>query len=123
MLRVGDIREHQIRQAKRLRIIARNGVGYDNIDCEVCKELGVVVTNNPGTNAGVSALLWQRWVRGRGRLGTGCQEIDSHLLWSRYLCPLRCNVLGRLRYGPLLETVLCSAKAETQSDRIYRKPN
>ena len=37
--------------ADRLRIIARNGVGYDKVDLELCTERGVVVTNTPGAMA------------------------------------------------------------------------
>uniref|UniRef100_A0A7V3YN39 Hydroxyacid dehydrogenase n=1 Tax=Candidatus Caldatribacterium californiense TaxID=1454726 RepID=A0A7V3YN39_9BACT len=33
-----------------LRVIAKHGVGVDNIDLEAAKECGVVVTNAPGTN-------------------------------------------------------------------------
>lgn len=44
-----------IRSATKLKIIARNGTGYDAINIPACKETGVVVTNMPGGNAGVSA--------------------------------------------------------------------
>lgn len=54
MLRVGDIKAKQLALAPKLRIISRNGVGCDQIDLDGCKEKGVVVTNNPGGNAGVS---------------------------------------------------------------------
>ena len=37
--------------ADRLRIIARNGVGYDKVNLELCTERGVVVTNTPGAMA------------------------------------------------------------------------
>ena len=35
-------------QADRLKIIARNGVGYDAIDVEYCTRRNIVVTNTPG---------------------------------------------------------------------------
>ncbi len=35
-------------EATDLRIIARNGVGYDSIDLEYCTRRGIIVTNTPG---------------------------------------------------------------------------
>jgi len=35
-------------QANRLKIIARNGVGYDSIDVACCTARGIVLTNTPG---------------------------------------------------------------------------
>jgi len=40
-----------LENAKRLRVIARFGVGYDNIDVEAATERGIVVTYTPGANA------------------------------------------------------------------------
>lgn len=38
-------------KADRLRIIARNGVGYDRVDLEACTERGIMVANTPGVMA------------------------------------------------------------------------
>lgn len=38
-------------RAERLKVIARYGVGVDNVDLEACKEMGIVVTNTPGANS------------------------------------------------------------------------
>jgi len=35
-------------QADRLKIVARNGVGYDRVDLDYCTERGIVVTTTPG---------------------------------------------------------------------------
>jgi len=35
----------------RLMIVARHGVGYDNVDVKAATELGIVVTNTPGVNS------------------------------------------------------------------------
>jgi len=35
-------------QAERLKVIARNGVGYDAVDTDYCTERGIVLTNTPG---------------------------------------------------------------------------
>jgi D-3-phosphoglycerate dehydrogenase len=38
-------------QANKLRVISRYGVGCDNVDLEIAREMGIVVTNTPGANA------------------------------------------------------------------------
>lgn len=46
-----------LRNAKKLRVISRNGIGIDNVDCDTAKELGIVIKNAPGANAqGVAEL-------------------------------------------------------------------
>lgn len=40
-----------LKAADRLKVIARYGVGIDNVDLEVAKEKGIVVTNTPGANS------------------------------------------------------------------------
>ncbi len=39
--------ERVIEKAERLEIIARRGIGYDNIDLGACKRKGIIVTNTP----------------------------------------------------------------------------
>ena len=40
-----------LKSADRLKVIARYGVGVDQVDLGVCKEKGIVVTNTPGANS------------------------------------------------------------------------
>ena len=40
-----------IRRCKRLKVIARHGVGYDMVDCETATELGIAVLNTPEANS------------------------------------------------------------------------
>lgn len=40
-----------IRNSKRLKVIAKHGIGVDHIDVATAKELGIPVINTPGTNA------------------------------------------------------------------------
>lgn len=40
-----------LRSADRLKVIARYGVGVDNVDLTVAREKGIVVTNTPGANS------------------------------------------------------------------------
>ena len=40
-----------LESADRLKVIARYGVGVDNVDLESAKEKGIIVTNTPGANS------------------------------------------------------------------------
>lgn len=42
---------YTLEKADRLRIIARNGVGYDRVDLEACTERDIMVANTPGAMA------------------------------------------------------------------------
>ncbi len=46
-----------LERADRLVMIARNGVGFDRVDLELCTERGIVVTNTPGVMADAVADL------------------------------------------------------------------
>lgn len=46
-----EISREALELADRLKIIARYGVGVDNVDLEAAREKGVVVTNTPGANS------------------------------------------------------------------------
>lgn len=46
-----------IRAAERLKVIARYGVGVDNVDLDAARERGIVVTNTPGANSASVAEL------------------------------------------------------------------
>ena len=44
-----------LKRCPKLKIICKHGVGLDNIPVDACKELGVCVTNAPGTNSNAVA--------------------------------------------------------------------
>lgn len=46
-----DISAEVLDSTKRLRVISRYGVGYNNVDLAAAKENNIVVTNTPGANA------------------------------------------------------------------------
>jgi D-3-phosphoglycerate dehydrogenase len=46
-----------INAGKKLKVVARAGVGLDNIDVEHCKKKGIVVINTPGASANAVAEL------------------------------------------------------------------
>ncbi len=39
-----------LNSAAKLRVVARHGVGYDNIDLDAARDCGIAVTNTPGAN-------------------------------------------------------------------------
>ncbi|OGO19531.1 MAG: hypothetical protein A2Z14_06395 [Chloroflexi bacterium RBG_16_48_8] len=45
------IDRNALEAADKLKVIARYGVGVDNVDMEAAKEKGIVVTNTPGANS------------------------------------------------------------------------
>ena len=47
---VDEITKEVIRVGKNLKVIAKNGVGVDNIDLPAASKAGVYVVNAPGTN-------------------------------------------------------------------------
>jgi len=49
-LRGGHISAEMIAASPKLRIVARHGAGYDNVDFKAAEEHGVWVTNTPGAN-------------------------------------------------------------------------
>ena len=63
--------------APNLKIVVRAGAGYDNVDCAVAKERGVVVMNTPGQNSNAVAELAVAMMIFMSRNcftpGTGCE--------------------------------------------------
>jgi D-3-phosphoglycerate dehydrogenase len=51
LVRAAKITRRILENAKDLKIVARHGVGYDAVDLEAAKELGIWVTNTPEANA------------------------------------------------------------------------
>jgi len=47
---IAEVTEELIKQSNKLKIIARHGIGYDNIDVKTATEEGIFVTNTPGVN-------------------------------------------------------------------------
>ncbi len=51
LVRTATLTAQVLRAGRRLRVIARHGVGVDNIDLRAAAELGIAVTNAPESNA------------------------------------------------------------------------
>ena len=57
MVRGSKIREADLARAKKLKIISKQGVGYDNIDVAAAKQHGIPVVRTPGVNSEAVAEL------------------------------------------------------------------
>src|SRR5205085_1481914 len=88
--------------ADRLRLIARLGVGYDNIDVDACTEAGVLLTITPD---GVRRPMASGAMAFVLALAHRIPEKDEHVRaggWDRFAHPgvgLRGRTLGLLGYG------------------------
>ena len=51
IVRVATVNGATMRQCPRLKVVAKHGVGYDNIDVETATELGIAVVTTPGANS------------------------------------------------------------------------
>jgi D-3-phosphoglycerate dehydrogenase len=57
MVRMTPVRAADIARAKKLRIISKQGVGYDTVDVAAAKKHGIVVCRTPGVNSDAVAEL------------------------------------------------------------------
>ena len=51
ILRTAKVDEEVLAAGKKLRIVARHGAGYDNLDVKAAKEKGIITTYSPDTTA------------------------------------------------------------------------
>jgi D-3-phosphoglycerate dehydrogenase / 2-oxoglutarate reductase len=49
------VTEQLLQAAKRLKVVARAGVGVDNVDLKAATKLGIIVVNSPTGNTGAAA--------------------------------------------------------------------
>ena len=109
LLRTPPFTEDMIKASPKLKIIARHGVGTDNVDLEAAQKAGVVVTSTPGANSRavaehVFALMLalarnvteaDRRVRS-GRWGDGKPELTGFQLAGRTLGIVGFGDIGRM---------------------------
>lgn len=55
VVRLFPVRRGDLERARRLKVVAKHGVGVDNIDCEAATEKGIPVLYTPGGNANAVA--------------------------------------------------------------------
>jgi D-3-phosphoglycerate dehydrogenase / 2-oxoglutarate reductase len=79
-----DIDAHALNAADRLKVIARYGVGVDNVDLAVAREKGIVVTNTPGANSVSVAELALGLILALARQIPAAVESVHQGQWPRY---------------------------------------
>lgn len=103
-----------IEVGKSLRVIARGGIGLDNIDCDAAEERGICVVNTPGASSQSVAEL------AIGLMFTASRKIataDAGLKSGKWLkkecegCELRGKTLGIVGVGGIGQAVAHLAKA------------
>ncbi len=98
--------EEVFKIAPKLRVIARFGVGVDNIDLEKAREYGINVTNAKGMNANAVAELTVGLILGAMR---NLPNLDSSLRkgnWDRFMGrDLRGKSVGLLGFGVIAQGV------------------
>jgi phosphoglycerate dehydrogenase-like enzyme len=120
--------------ADRLKIVARAGVGFDNVAVEACTERGIVVTNTPHTvrrpmaSAGLLAVLalayrlpqkeritrngeWQRFgeMAGTGLTGKTLGVIGAGNIGAEFLRLVEPLETRRIVYDPFLDSAAAAA--------------
>jgi D-3-phosphoglycerate dehydrogenase len=73
-----------LKSADRLKVIARYGVGIDNVDLTAAREKGIVVTNTPGANSVSVAELALGLMLALARQIPEAVEAVHHGKWPRY---------------------------------------
>jgi phosphoglycerate dehydrogenase-like enzyme len=77
-----EITRSVIAAAPRLKVIARYGVGTEQVDLEAARERGIVVTNTPGANADAVAELTIAFVLALARRITAAERSARAGIWS-----------------------------------------
>ena len=80
---VDEVTKKVINKGKNLKVIAKNGVGVDNIDLKTASDKGVYVINAPGTNSPSVADLALALMLSLGRKITVINKITKDGLWKR----------------------------------------
>lgn len=83
-----------------LKIVAKQGVGYNTIDIEAAKELGIAVTITPGANSKSVADLTMGLILNAARNISGMDRAIRNNEWYRYTgCELNNKIIGIVGMG------------------------
>lgn len=83
-----------------LKIVAKQGVGYNTIDIEAAKELGIAVTITPGANSTSVADLTMGLILNAARNISGMDRAIRNNEWYRYTgCELNNKIIGIVGMG------------------------
>jgi D-3-phosphoglycerate dehydrogenase len=110
---------------KRLRVVARAGIGLDNVDSDYCKEKGIVVINTPGasTNA-VAELTIGIMIAAVRNVQRAHHEMKSGIWGKKNLtgCEIEGKTLGIIGYGRIGKAVGDKARALGMRIIAYNPP-
>lgn len=107
LLRTARVDGAMMREAPRLRIVARHGVGLDTVDVDTAAELGITVTTTPAANSrsvaelAVTLLMVTRRGLGAAWSGGGARVGDPGADGSGTV-PTRASFVGRELHGATL---------------------
>ena len=83
-----------------LKIVAKQGVGYNTIDIEAAKELGIAITITPGANSKSVADLTMGLILNAARNISGMDRAIRNNEWYRYTgCELNNKIIGIVGIG------------------------
>ncbi|UCD80288.1 MAG: phosphoglycerate dehydrogenase [Desulfobacterales bacterium] len=98
--------------AKRLKVIARYGVGVDRVDVAAATRRGIVVTNTPGANSAAVAELAVGLMLALCRYICQADQATRRGEWPRYAgIGLRGKTVGLVGYGAIGREVALRLKA------------
>ncbi|MEN9360532.1 MAG: hypothetical protein RL095_2067 [Verrucomicrobiota bacterium] len=109
--------------APQLKVISRNGAGFNSIDAAAAKEFGVKIHTAPGTNArGVAELALAHLLAAARRLPASDRELKAER-WTRYqgveLAGRRLGVVGCGAIGKLLCRFAAALDMEVLAYDLY----
>jgi phosphoglycerate dehydrogenase-like enzyme len=78
-----EITREVLQAADRLKVIARYGVGVDNVDLSAARQKGIVVTNTPGANSSAVAELTIGLILGLARQIPQVSQATKAGAWPR----------------------------------------
>jgi len=99
MIAGGDwINDFTLEKADRLKVVARNGVGYDRVNLQACTERGIVAANTPGVMAdavadetlGLLLALVRRIPTGSANVKAGQYQVPM----GEDLCSMTLGLIG-----------------------------
>ena len=112
--------EEILRSAERLKIVARFGVGFDNVDLNCAEELGISVTITPGANSESAADYAMSLIA-----AASCSLIPHHVEvigggWKKSKFPgLFGRTLGIIGFGRIGQAVARRARGFGMTVRAY----
>jgi D-3-phosphoglycerate dehydrogenase len=104
--------KHTIKSCKKLKIIARAGAGFDNIDFETCRRNGIIVTSTPDATIDGVAELALSLILNLLRMSCLSDRLIRKKKWIPYLGflvkEIKIGILGVGRTGGRLAQILHS---------------